>query len=58
MTTATTSTVSLSVSRRVAAGAICVFLGAVMVFAAGFSHVSVAHNAAHDTRHAIGFPCH
>lgn len=33
-------------------------LGAVMVFATGFSYSSVAHNAAHDMRHANGFPCH
>lgn len=35
-----------------------VLLGAVMIFATGFSHSSVAHNAAHDMRHANGFPCH
>ncbi len=33
-------------------------LGAVIVFAAGFSNSSVAHNAAHDMRHANAFPCH
>lgn len=33
-------------------------LGAVMIFATGFSSASVVHNAAHDTRHANGFPCH
>jgi cobalt transporter subunit CbtB len=31
-------------------------LGAAMLFAVGF--MDVAHNAAHDTRHAIAFPCH
>ena len=53
-----TSTVSLSVSQRMTAGAICLFLGASLVFLVGMSHISAAHNAAHDTRHAIGFPCH
>jgi cobalt transporter subunit CbtB len=24
----------------------------------GFSHIEVFHNAAHDTRHSNGFPCH
>jgi cobalt transporter subunit CbtB len=33
-------------------------LGAVVVFATGFSSASVAHNAAHDMRHANAFPCH
>jgi cobalt transporter subunit CbtB len=31
-------------------------LGVAMLFAVGF--MDVAHNAAHDTRHAIAFPCH
>lgn len=31
-------------------------LGATMLFAVGFMDIS--HNAAHDTRHAIAFPCH
>ena len=35
-----------------------VILGAVMLFGVGFSNLSVAHNAAHDTRHAMVFPCH
>ncbi len=33
-------------------------LGLVMLYFAGFSTVTRAHNAAHDTRHASGFPCH
>lgn len=33
-------------------------LGAMIVFGVGFSDVSVAHNAAHDVRHASNFPCH
>jgi len=33
-------------------------LGAFIVLGVGFSHISVAHNAAHDTRHTLAFPCH
>lgn len=33
-------------------------LGAPVIGAAGFSRLDVVHNAAHDTRHANGFPCH
>lgn len=40
-----------------AALAVALF-GAFLVFGVGFAHSNVAHNAAHDTRHAIGFPCH
>ncbi len=52
------STQSISVSQRMTAGAICLFLGASLVFLVGMSPMSAAHNAAHDTRHSIGFPCH
>jgi len=33
-------------------------LGALVIGVAGFSHIEVVHNAAHDTRHSTGFPCH
>lgn len=58
MTTVKASTVSLGVSQRFAAGAVSLFVGAFLVFTVGLVPMSVAHNAAHDTRHAIGFPCH
>jgi cobalt transporter subunit CbtB len=32
--------------------------GMVVVFAIGFAPMSVAHNAAHDARHSLAFPCH
>jgi cobalt transporter subunit CbtB len=32
--------------------------GAMMLYGVGFSTISAMHNAAHDTRHATGFPCH
>ena len=32
--------------------------GIFLVLATNFSHMTTAHNAAHDTRHSIGFPCH
>ena len=58
MTITTLSTQSLSVSQRITAGAVCLLVGASLVFLVGMSHISAAHNAAHDTRHSIGFPCH
>tara|TARA_Y100001960_G_C13884716_1_gene453203 strand:- start:44 stop:238 length:195 start_codon:yes stop_codon:yes gene_type:complete len=33
-------------------------LGFVLLFGAGFIQTSVAHNAAHDVRHSLAFPCH
>ncbi len=58
MTTRTVSTSSVSVSQRLVIGAICLFLGSFMVFGVGLAQDANLHNAAHDTRHAIGFPCH
>lgn len=56
--TTRTNTIQLSVSQRVAAGLAAIFVGATLLYTVGLSHLAVAHNAAHDTRHAIGFPCH
>ena len=33
-------------------------LGLIILYGVGFSPFTRAHNAAHDTRHANGFPCH
>ena len=33
-------------------------LGAFVVVGVGFSHIAAVHNAAHDYRHSMGFPCH
>jgi cobalt transporter subunit CbtB len=44
--------------RRRAAGIAALIIGIFLVFGVGLSHIAAAHNAAHDTRHAIGFPCH
>lgn len=33
-------------------------LGIVMLYGAGFVQTSQVHNAAHDVRHTLAFPCH
>ncbi len=33
-------------------------LGAFLIGGVGFSHIAAVHNAAHDYRHSMGFPCH
>lgn len=33
-------------------------LGLGIVFASGHVQASAVHDAAHDMRHALGFPCH
>ncbi|MCP5163373.1 MAG: CbtB-domain containing protein [Hahellaceae bacterium] len=32
--------------------------GAIILGAVGFLSMDTAHNAAHDTRHSLAFPCH
>jgi len=41
-----------------AAGALALVFGVVLVAGAGFAGPEALHNAAHDARHAMGFPCH
>lgn len=33
-------------------------LGASLIYVTGFSSLAPAHDAAHDQRHALSFPCH
>ena len=33
-------------------------LGTIFVFGVGVAQPDVLHNAAHDARHAMAFPCH
>ena len=61
MTTATrtqTATISATRSKTLIAASMAAFLGVFMIWGVGFSHIAAAHNAAHDTRHSNGFPCH
>jgi len=49
----------LTARARTRLSALCALsLGIVIVFAAGFAPVEAVHNAAHDTRHTLAFPCH
>ena len=33
-------------------------LGVFLIWGVGFSPIAALHNAAHDTRHSMAFPCH
>jgi cobalt transporter subunit CbtB len=57
-TTQTTTAVASTQSQRLVAAVSAMFLGAFLVYFAGFSHIDAVHNAAHDTRHSSAFPCH
>jgi cobalt transporter subunit CbtB len=48
---------SLTASRAISIFA-AALLGVFLVGGVGFSHIAAVHNAAHDYRHSMGFPCH
>ena len=56
--TAVSTVASLSVNQRLAAGLVALVLGFVLLGTVGFAQDVRLHNGAHDTRHALGFPCH
>ena len=48
---------TLSWSTAIGVGAAVTF-GVVVLFAGGILGAEVLHNAAHDARHVMSFPCH
>ena len=61
MTTKSMTTAQVSGGERAeirTAALAALFFGVVLVFTVGFASPSAVHNAAHDTRHALSFPCH
>jgi cobalt transporter subunit CbtB len=49
---------SVSSQSRFMQLALAGLLGVFIVGFVGFSHMEVVHNAAHDYRHSMAFPCH
>ncbi len=45
-------------SSRLSVASAVFLLGAAFVFVTGFAHPQALHDAAHDARHALSFPCH
>jgi cobalt transporter subunit CbtB len=57
VTNSAATAASVSTSKIIPLG-MSAILGLFMVGFVGFSHLEVVHNAAHDTRHSLAFPCH
>jgi len=47
-----------AVQSEVAGAMGALVLGVFVIFMVGFAGASVLHEAAHNTRHSIAFPCH
>ena len=45
-------------SQTLLAAASAALLGALLLWGVGFAPLAALHNAAHDTRHSMAFPCH
>jgi cobalt transporter subunit CbtB len=58
MTARIAKTEQLVASRSIGTGLALLLIGFTLIYVVGLSNMAVAHNTAHDTRHAIGFPCH
>ena len=56
--TQTVKTAAVPRPSSAAQAVMAMMLGVFLVGTAGFSHIEVLHNAAHDTRHSNAFPCH
>ena len=55
----TTQTASIARSDTSAMGLVlAVLAGAFLLMASGIAQATVLHDAAHDQRHAMAFPCH
>lgn len=61
MNTATTQTITQDQARAdisMMPIAFAALAGLMLLFASGYAQASVLHDAAHDQRHAMAFPCH
>jgi cobalt transporter subunit CbtB len=58
MAVKTLTVTSVGVSERMRAAFMALFLGTFFVWGAGLANSQTLHEAAHDTRHSFGFPCH
>lgn len=62
MSTLSTKPAAVTAAALTTSRAIPVFmaalLGVVIIGGVGFSHIEAVHNAAHDYRHSMAFPCH
>lgn len=56
--TATAPAVTISIDETLKARVLAAFFGALILFSVGFAYSTPVHNAAHDTRHTLAFPCH
>ncbi len=56
--TAAVRTLATSKIETLKAAFVALVIGLGLVYGAGFANSESVHDAAHDSRHALSFPCH
>lgn len=52
------TTLSTSKTYEIKAAIVAFVIGLGLIYAVGFAPMESLHDAAHDSRHALSFPCH
>lgn len=50
--------IATAAAYRIAPAMLALLVGGFLILGVGFAQPSTLHNAAHDGRHALAFPCH
>jgi len=50
--------IAIGVQEKVVTVVVLGLLGVFVIWGVGFAQSETLHNAAHDSRHSIAFPCH
>ena len=50
--------IATDAASRIAPAVLALLFGGFLILGVGFAQPSTLHNAAHDGRHALAFPCH
>lgn len=58
LTAAKTKTIQAAKIGTLKAASLAFLFGLLLIYGIGFSHIEAVHDAAHDSRHALSFPCH
>ncbi len=56
--TAAVSSPSVSLDQRTVPALLAIVMGLGLIFSVGLMGSETVHNAAHDVRHSMTFPCH
>ncbi len=51
-------TIALSWTSATGAAMLAALIGLAILYVIGFAQPDALHNGAHDSRHALAFPCH